>query len=86
MQTLKYIKDFICAKSDDLAAFSGGGAGFVVGDATEPGFQALDTCITASRISDSLWTIFTMVVGGVLVFWAKKLCEIIYNKLFKKEK
>ena len=80
------IKEFISSKSNDIAAYSGGAGGYFIGDNTDPAFDLCNVVMTTSQLNSSFWTIFNMGVGAIVVFFAKKLAEKIWEKLNKKEK
>ena len=83
----EHLKNLVTSLSsistDDAVTAVGGGAGLVVSQTTEPVFHILGLTLKYSAITSSLWTIFNMVIGGLLLFWLKKLSEYFWNKLVK---
>jgi hypothetical protein len=85
----EHLKNLVTSLSsistDDAVTAVGGGAGLVVSQTTDPVFHILGMTLKYSTITSSLWTIFNMVVGGLLLFYLKKLSEYFFNKLKQKK-
>ena len=80
------IRVFCIGRSDDIGTYGGGVIGYFVGENTEPVFQSANVTTQTSHVIELFWTVITMVIGAVFVFFAKKLAELIWEKIIKKDK
>lgn len=84
---MDFLKEWIRTKSDDVTAMCGSLTGFAVGSTTDISVasRTVPCFFDNTHVISFVWTLLAMVAGAILSFWAKKLCECMWNK-FKKKK